>query len=101
MDAKHPSLLDRFFEPVPETPAAELGSYDPNTQKIGNSIRFRSLDKRYGEKVWHGKHASGAGETEEDTMTHIYEKYCTYPHFPFSISIPIFHFSFSLFDGRA
>jgi len=39
------------------------------------------LDKRYGEKVWHGKHASGAGETEEDTMTHIYEKYCTYPHF--------------------
>jgi len=59
------------------------------------------LDKRYGEKVWHGKHASGAGETEEDTMTHIYEEYCTYPHFPFSISIPIFHFSFSLFDGRA
>ncbi|OIO32546.1 hypothetical protein AUJ44_02200 [Candidatus Nomurabacteria bacterium CG1_02_47_685] len=39
------------------------------------------MDKRYGEKVWHGKHASGAGETEEDTMTHIYEKYCTYPHF--------------------
>jgi len=32
VDTKHPSLLDRLFEPVPETPAAELGSYDPNTQ---------------------------------------------------------------------
>ncbi|MBI2482089.1 MAG: hypothetical protein HYV76_00780 [Candidatus Vogelbacteria bacterium] len=32
MDAKHPSLLDQLFESVPETPAAELGSYDPITQ---------------------------------------------------------------------
>jgi len=32
MDAKYPSLLDRLFEPVPETPVAELGQYDPSTQ---------------------------------------------------------------------
>jgi hypothetical protein len=32
MDAKYPSLLDRLFEPVPETPASEFGHYDPSTQ---------------------------------------------------------------------
>jgi len=26
------SLLNRLFEPVPETPAVELGQYDPSTQ---------------------------------------------------------------------
>lgn len=26
------SLLDRLFEPVPETPATEIGQYDANTQ---------------------------------------------------------------------
>ena len=29
---KSPSVLDRLFEPVPETPAEELGHYDPDTQ---------------------------------------------------------------------
>jgi len=32
MDAKHPSLLDRLFEPVPDTPKSELGHYNPSTQ---------------------------------------------------------------------
>jgi hypothetical protein len=30
--AKQLSLLDRLFETVPETPALELGYYDPSTQ---------------------------------------------------------------------